>query len=444
MNRQNNNTPESIKMTELGLLPDDWKTMTLETFASFTSKPREIDISTCEAVPFIPMEAISSDGSGHFRYNVKPGKEISSGVYCESGDLLLAKITPCLENGKQCLLNPDELPSSFAYTTTEVYPLKFNKDTADTRFLFYYLLYPPVRRELASKMEGTTGRQRLPKHVVRNTVIPLPPLPEQKAIVRVLSTVQKAIETQDKIIAAARELKKSLMRHLFTYGPVPMSEAENVPLKETEIGPVPEHWDIKVAKDIFVKITDGTHDTPKKLDRGVPLITSRYIKEGMIFTHLSDYFISQEDHQSIFPRSGVESWDILYSMIGTIGEVAIVKPIYPPFSIKNVGLFKSGGNSFLATFSFYWLQSEAAKRFAIDRSAGTSQKYVPLGLLRDFPIPLPNDAEQQEIARMLSSMDKKLELEENRKLALQTLFRTMLHHLMTGKVRVKDMEATVS
>jgi type I restriction enzyme S subunit len=133
---ENNNIPEGFKMTEVGVLPEEWETITLESVAYFTSKPRELDVSNCEAIPFIPMEAISSDGSGHFRYHVKPGKEILSGVYCERGDLLLAKITPCLENGKQCLLSLDELPSPFAYTTTEVYPLKIDENVADIRFLF--------------------------------------------------------------------------------------------------------------------------------------------------------------------------------------------------------------------------------------------------------------------------------------------------------------------
>jgi type I restriction enzyme S subunit len=74
--------------------------------------------------------------------------------------------------------------------------------------------------------------------------IPLPPLEEQKAIAGILSTVQSAIEKTEKVINALKNLKKSMMKHLFTYGPVAEEEAEKVELKETEIGPIPKHWEV--------------------------------------------------------------------------------------------------------------------------------------------------------------------------------------------------------
>jgi len=447
MSSQNNDIPEDFKMTELGLLPKEWVVVKLGDIVNFTSKPRGLDISSCTEVPFIPMEAISSDGSGHFRYNIKPGRDITSGVYCERGDLLLAKITPCLENGKQCLLSIDDLPNSFAYTTTEVYPLRADQNVIDSRLLFYYFLYPPARRELAAKMEGTTGRQRLPKHVVRNMILPLPPLPEQRAIVGVLSTIQEAIETQDKIIAAARELKKSLMRHLFTYGPVSVSEAEKVPLKETEIGPLPEHWEIKRISEVCqVKgstislpelIEQDTKDNTHAVVHGIKVSdmtlrgNEREISKANIEARLPEQLakkVSVPANSVIFPKRGAAIATNKKRLTTT--WTALDPNLIAVVPIKEVG----------SKYLFYWfLTIDISKLQSPGPTPQLNRKDVDPVLL-----PLPPQTEQQEIVRMVSAVDNKIESEENRKAALQTLFKTMLHLLMTGKVRVKEMEAQVS
>lgn len=204
-----------LRETEIGPVPEQWEVKKIEEVAYFTSKPRGLDIASFEDVPFIPMEAISNDGSGRLRYSIRPGREIKSGVYCEPGNLLIAKITPCLENEKQCLVSRD-LPAPFAYATTEVYPIRTNQNITDIRFLFYYLLYPPVRRDLASKMEGSTGRQRLPKHVVQNRLLPLPPLPEQERIARALSSLYLKVESEQKRKAALQSLFKTMLHQLMT------------------------------------------------------------------------------------------------------------------------------------------------------------------------------------------------------------------------------------
>ncbi len=442
MSSQSNDIPEGFKMTEIGPLPDEWKTAKLEDIASFTSKPRELDISSCVAVPFIPMEAITSDGSGNFRYNIKPVKEISSGVYCERGDLLLAKITPCLENGKQCLLGPDDLPSSFAYTTTEVYPLKISQNTADIRFLFYYLLYPPVRRELASKMEGTTGRQRLPKHVVRNTVIPVPPLPEQKAIARLLSTIQKAIEAQDKIIAAARELKKSLIHHLFTYGPVPVSEAEQVPLKETEIGPVPEHWDL-------VRLEEVTLKTKQVDPRREPACVFKYVdvsgisREQLKIIDFTEYRGEEAPHRA---RKLVRTGDIIFATVRPyLKRMAIVPDEFDGQIVSTAFcVIRCRHDSTEPNYVFQAVTKDDFVQRVSEHQRGSSYPAVTDKDILTQMIPLPSIQEQEEVAPILSGVDSKIESEENRKSALQALFKTMLHQLMTGKVRVKDLEVTAA
>lgn len=217
-------------------LPGGWKICRIREVFEFTAKPRGLNVRESGAtVPFITMDQVPIGRIEVNEYTPKPPVSLGSGTYVEEGDVIVAKITPSFENGKQAIV---AVGSPFAYATTEVIPLRAINGQADNLFLFYFLLHPEVRANLAGKMEGSTGRQRLSKAVLGDRLIPLPPLEEQKKIAHVLSTVQGAIEAQERIIETTTELKKALMHKLFTEG------LHNEPQKQTEIGPVPESWEV--------------------------------------------------------------------------------------------------------------------------------------------------------------------------------------------------------
>lgn len=199
---------QEFKETELGALPADWNVVAVHDKYTFTQKPRGLRYDTFDLIPFVPMDLVPFRKIAFYDYILKKPSEFSSGTYFEAGDFLLPKITPSFENGKQGII--PELPNGFGVATTEVIPIKRIEGVSDIGFLFYYLLKDDVRVALAGKMEGSTGRQRLSKTVVESLPIPFPPLPEQRAIASVLSTIQLSIETQNDLIAAAHELKKSL------------------------------------------------------------------------------------------------------------------------------------------------------------------------------------------------------------------------------------------
>src|SRR5699024_9550697 len=145
-------------------------------------KPRGLDIEKDNEIPFIPMENISEVWNEIDLYQEKKWSEINSGSYVEKGDLIVAKITPSFENGKQAMLN--DLPNEFGYATTEIWALHPNEEKRVLpELLFYYLKRPSTRNSIANKMEGSTGRQRVPKSVLRNLLIPLPNLETQRKIV---------------------------------------------------------------------------------------------------------------------------------------------------------------------------------------------------------------------------------------------------------------------
>ena len=145
-----------------------------------------------------------------------------------------------------------------------------------------------MRADLAGKMEGSTGRQRLSKTVLGDRLIPLPPLPEQKKIAYILSTIQRAIEAQERIIQITTELKKALMHKLFTEG------LHNGPQKQTEIGLVPESWELVPLSDVCTFQSGGTPSKkkPEYWDGTIPWVSPKDMKRPRL-NDVTDH-ISQE------------------------------------------------------------------------------------------------------------------------------------------------------
>jgi type I restriction enzyme S subunit len=215
-------------------LPKTWGVKPIREVYTFTKKPRHLNVPKGTSLPFLPMDTIPIGRVHVSTFEERAASILTSGTYIENGDLLVAKITPSFENGKQAIVDWNR---PFGYATTEVIPLQEIAGISDKHFLFHLLLHPEIRSGLAGKMDGTTGRQRLSKDVLGDCVIPIPPLPEQRKIASVLGLVQRTIEQQERLIALTQKLKKSLMHKLFTEG------LHDKPQKQTEVGRVPESWE---------------------------------------------------------------------------------------------------------------------------------------------------------------------------------------------------------
>ena len=152
------------------------------------------------------------------------------------------------------------------------------------------------------------------------------------------------------------------------------------------------HTNIIIAKDFCINIFDGTHDSPKYIPNGLPLITSKYIKNNSIDI-INSPKINYKDFNNINKRSLVKQWDILISMIGTVGEVSLVKEI-PNFAIKNIGVFRAD-TLIKAKLIYYYLQSSKAKYYIKNNTTGSTQQYITLTFLKKFKFEFPTDIELQ-------------------------------------------------
>jgi type I restriction enzyme S subunit len=134
--------------------------------------------------------------------------------------------------------------------------------------------------------------------------------------------------------------------------------------------------------------------------------------------------ISQEDFDAINRRSKVDRWDVLISMIGTVGEPCLIRDD-PNFAIKNIGLFKSKGEV-EGKWLYYYLRTADAQQLIRERARGTTQQYIPLGTLREFPVPVPSNREEMcAIAHILGTLDDKIELNRRMSETLEAMARAL-------------------
>ena len=284
---------------------------------------------------------------------------------------------------------------------------KFDKD-----FLFLFF------KNIENQLTGNTGAvfNSINKGQIENISIPIPPFPEQQKIVEKLDTAFALIETAktniEKNIQNAKELFQSKLNEVFSKGA----------------------FNYKKLRDIF-DVRDGTHDSPKYFETGFPLITSKNLKNGVL-TDDKIKFIQEDDYNNINKRSKVDIGDILFAMIGTIGNpVVIVEE--PNFAIKNVALIKSNtqNNSY---FYQYYLDSKIVLTKMQNESKGATQKFVSLGYMRDFMVPNPDLETQQKIVAQLNQLSAQTELLQekyNQKLAnLEELKKSILEKAFKGEL----------
>ncbi len=176
-----------------------------------------------------------------------------------------------------------------------------------------------------------------------------------------------------------------------------------------------EGWEIKELGKVS-DVRDGTHDSPKFFSTGKPLITSKNLLSDGALNLENVSFISHQDYEQINKRSQVDIGDILFGMIGTIGNPVMVKS--EGFAIKNVALIKQQ-TELLNTFFVHFLNSEyIAKKFDI-LNTGNTQKFIALGVLRSLEVLIPKPAEQQKIAACLTSIDTLLTAQSDKLAALK-------------------------
>ena len=321
-------------------------------------------------------------------------------------------------------------------------------------YLFYFLM----SQKVSFVKRGEGGAQpNISKEKIIATLMPLPPLAEQYRIVAKIKGVLPFVEQYGEACSAANSLnaafpdllKKSILQEavqgklvpqdssdepasvlleriraekqrLIAEGKIKKDKHESVIFRrdnshyekrgseevciDDEIPfDIPENW-CWARMGTCLDVRDGTHDTPKYVPAGIPLVTSKNLCNGKIDFSTAK-LISEEDHLAISQRSKVDDGDIMYAMIGSIGNPVLYKG-NAEFSIKNMALFKKipHGLDMEYVYWFLYLSQDTMKKFA----SGGVQSFVSLGYLRNYWIPVPPIQEQHRIVTAIKQLLPKL------------------------------------
>jgi len=284
---------------------------------------------------------------------------------------------------------------------------------------------------------GTVKRRRsISRRDFESIRIPLPPLDEQRKIARVLNALQAEIAAQDQLIAAAQEVKRALMARLFTYGP----GRDPAPTKETEIGELPEPW-------VVVRIGDVIEDTQyglsqKAYEHGMyPILGMAHLVDGYVRPSDLKYVDLKDDD---FEKFRLRSGDVLFNRTNSlelVGKTAIFQLegdyVFASYLVRVVADHEHLQPEYLN----HCLNTDAAQgRLKMIATRAVSQSNINATKLKNFQIPLPPVLEQEEVSAILRTVDRKIEAERQRKGAVQANFDAMLHELMTGRIRLKEVD----
>lgn len=261
----------------------------------------------------------------------------------------------------------------------------------DVRYLGYLLQYSfdELIRVKGQENSAVPGIDRKVIHSLKTVF--WDSLNYQKKVSNFLSNIDRLIEKNTQMIATLESMAKTLYDYWFVQFDFP--DANGRPYKTSggkmvwneDLGrEIPEGWEVLPIINI-VDVRDGTHDSPKYLDSGKYLITSKNLTAAGINFDNANY-ISEEDFININKRSSVENDDILFSMIGALGIVYKIDEEQIDFAVKNVAIYKTSATPNLINYIYETLKSKYMSAYIIRSQAGSIQKFIGLGTLREMPI----------------------------------------------------------
>lgn len=398
-----------------------------------------------DEVSFVPMETVGEYGGLNLELTRTLGENGTNYTEFQNGDVIVAKITPCFENGKGALAVG--LTNGAALGTTELHVLR-PLVNLERRFLFYITISSVYRKTGEAEMYGAGGQKRVPPEFNKNFRTPLPPLTEQVAIADFLDTETRKLDTlvakRRELIEKLNEKRTALISRTVTRG-LPPEAARGAGLnphpkfKPSSIewlGEIPEHWDVKPLKHVTMFINGMAFKPEEWSDEGVPIIRIENLNGGSDFNCFEGV---------VQKRYHVKKDDLLFGWSGNRGTS------FGPFLWWREGLHYLNQHIFrFAGFScdkvwFYWCLKAVTKAIEDEAHGIIGMVHVTKGKLGAVKIPAIALNEQRAIAAYLDSETEKIDQMIAKVEAaierLQEYLTALITAAVTGKIDVREIAA---
>ena len=398
--------------------------------------------------PFVDMAAVHA--GSRWVYANKQRKYAGGGSRFQGGDTLMARITPCLENGKIARYRSTDTITT-AYGSTEFIVIRGRPNVTDTEFAYYLTRWSEVRTYAISQMTGTSGRQRVPTSTLDYIYVPIPPLPEQRVIAHILGTLDDKIELNRRMNETLEEMAREIFKSWFVdFDPVRAKmdgswrRGESLPgmpaemydlfpsrLVDSELGEIPEGWGVK-ALDEIANFRNGLalqKLRPKENEERLPVVKIAQLRSGKAD---SDEWATT----SITPECIIDDGDIIFSWSGSL----LVKVWYGGRAALNQHLFKVTSRQYPKWFYLHCTQSHLPEFQRIAADKATTMGHIKRHHLSEAKCVIPNQTLLSAVDdTFVKFLSKCITINvESRTLA--DLRDTLLPKLISGELRVRDAE----
>lgn len=398
-------------------------------------------LSEDDLVSFAPMEAIDNGLGGLSGIIEKPLIEVTSGSYnfFRDGDLLLAKVTPCFENGKKAIAS--DLKNGVGYATSEVFVVR--PRDVEPRYLNYLFSSEQFRQPAVASMTGTGGLKRVDPDAIKNFELPISDKYRQGLIADFLDDqcgrAEALICEKQQFIDLLKEKRQALISHVVTKG----TELVGSPNERHDFIEINPKFGIVPFTKYIVDKSDYRGKTPNKTDSGVFLVTAKNIKMGYIDYSASSEYIADDDYESVMSRGKPKIGDILLTTEAPLGNIALVDNEDIALA-QRVIRFRIDPTHFNNTYSLYLMISDFFQNQLRKVATGITAQGIKASKLGGLKLVMPPLEEQKKIVnlietktnpinRLIAEVGTSIELLKEHKAAL-------ISAAVTGKIDLRDKE----